>query len=764
VRFSSNFLFFLLTSNEPIALTHFSEQDMEGRRTTSYPDLSSGSRSTGRDDRGGLHHSSLDLFTSPQPDRSIAGTNKDSGDDESGPPDDTDIAAGNVLLDYNSDTTGDAVHGSSTIEGLPAATINKTPQEPMNIDSVPFSVKSSNNSLDPLYYQCKSARQATFRDHLISVSADDTLGKKILAPSPVIGSFESVEGIEKTFHGSRILKGNVTVNQSISCSFDPSNFVCVSCDKNHKIFCVKPIPIIFADQNFIPVLPSNDGNCINIVRVENASLIELFDITKEMLENTPVTEGSVLLFGSLSHLARVGTSLYAVGWTELVAGASSRWRGARICPLIPVISDDCPGSLAREIVELKVWLETVYENSQLGLPDVWASLVASAEEFSAGASQYSYMDTYKIPLPRSLACQSLNMVATYCSVRSRPAILKGFPKDKQRDLLWSLLDCLCNSFHVCSSPEAYLERGSMASSKVETTPSEQKVVLIGASNLGYCRDHFRQSGLEVIDLTVPGWVASPENVSAVMANIKELDNASNHCMVIDPFSNSTFHFEQFDGSTSLPFKSGGKYHLAGDVSVCSLNAFQKQVEAIVPILAAKKESHCVLIPPLPRYLFTPCCANQQHCTNLSEDGYCDKIMSDLISVRLIKIVNDLGLKNIRVADSCPVIELTPADNIKSRLEKLRSVVATDGVHYKSTGYANIVKNCVTCFSVLDSRTVNSTTVKKSLTHYWRGFKSSVGASPPNVLPTSGHNRGRGVGPQYQRGGGRGRRPFHPYQK
>jgi hypothetical protein len=49
----------------------------------------------------------------------------------------------------------------------------------------------------------------------------------------------------------------------------------------------------------------------------------------------------------------------------------------------------------------------------------------------------------------------------------------------------------------------------MASSMVETTPSEQKMVLIGASNLGYCRDHFRQSGLEVIDLTVPGWVASP---------------------------------------------------------------------------------------------------------------------------------------------------------------------------------------------------------------------------------------------------------------
>jgi hypothetical protein len=56
---------------------------------------------------------------------------------------------------------------------------------------------------------------------------------------------------------------------------------------------------------------------------------------------------------------------------------------------------------------------------------------------------------------------------------------------------------------------------------VETTPSEQKVVLIGASYLGYCRDHFCQSGFEVINLTVPGWVASPENVSAVMEQLQE---------------------------------------------------------------------------------------------------------------------------------------------------------------------------------------------------------------------------------------------------
>ncbi len=520
----------------------------------------------------------------------------------------------------------------------------------------------------------------------------------------------------------------------------------------------------------MPSLSDSQKNCINTTRIENATLTELFDISKEILEQVSIPEGSVMLFGSVSHLARVGTSLYASDWKKLVAGLSGRWRGARVCPLIPLIGTDCPGSLSREITALSVWFSTIYEGSHLAMSDVWAGVVAAVEEFSTGATPLSTTETYKLPLPSSLNSLSVDMTATFCSIKSRPVVLNGFPKDKQNDLLWSLLDCLCSTFHVCNNPEDYLQRVITAPLE-ETKPKEKKVVLVGASNLGNCSDAFRQSGLEVVDLIVPGWLATPENVNKVVEQLKKLQNLESCKLVIDPFGNSTFRFEQFDGSSSLPYKIGGKYHMAGDITVVPSTAFNKQIDSVMPILLLAKNTHCVLVPPMPRYLFDPCCNNTTHCTNLGKQGYGEQLLSCLTSIRnkLIKAVNDSGLKRVRILDSCPSIELSVGDNTVSRIEKLRKVTAPDGIHFARTGYVNIVKNCVTCFSTIAARDVPSAFADRQRTHYWRGFKSLVGATALMVTSSSSGKGGRGgshagFAVHQHRGSRRGRRPFHPYRR
>ncbi len=191
----------------------------------------------------------------------------------------------------------------------------------------------------------------------------------------------------------------------------------------------------------------------------------------------------------------------------------------------------------------------------------------------------------------------------------------------------------------------------------------------------------------------------------------------------------------------------------------------------MPILLLAKNTHCVLIPPLPRYLFDPCCNNTSHCTNMGKQGYCEQLLSCLTSIRnkLIKAVNDSGLKRIRVIDSCPSIELSVGDNTVTRIEKLRNVFAPDGVHFTRVGYVNIVKNCLTCFSTIAERVVSSAFADRPRTHYWRGFRSLVGASALMVTSCSGGSGRRGGShtgfPVNQhRGGGQGRRPFHPYRR
>jgi hypothetical protein len=154
------------------------------------------------------------------------------------------------------------------------------------------------NVMDPMYYQCRSARLSCQKDKLISVSVDESFGKRVIVNSPNIGSLEDHGQIEKTFHGSRVMRGNTIVNESLSASFDPAKLVCISCGNDHQILDSGPVMFLFSDQNFVATIPGPNKDCLNVVRVENATLLELVDVAKEILGNAPLPEGSILMFGS----------------------------------------------------------------------------------------------------------------------------------------------------------------------------------------------------------------------------------------------------------------------------------------------------------------------------------------------------------------------------------------------------------------------------------------------------------------------------------
>ncbi len=104
----------------------------------------------------------------------------------------------------------------------------------MTVDNV--ILETPNSYTNPLYQQCKNARRMSFVDRLISVTNDGTFGTIVTSPAQQIGHLTDHGGLEHTFHGSRIQKGNCTVNQSISLSFDPTNMSCLSCTTEHTQF------------------------------------------------------------------------------------------------------------------------------------------------------------------------------------------------------------------------------------------------------------------------------------------------------------------------------------------------------------------------------------------------------------------------------------------------------------------------------------------------------------------------------------------------
>jgi hypothetical protein len=516
--------------------------------------------------------------------------------------------------------------------------------------------------------------------------------------------------------------------------------------------------VIFSDQNFVSSIEGKSGTCIAVARQEDASLTDLFELAREIFENQKVPEGSVFLFGSASYLARVGTGTYARDWLSIVGRVEKQWRGIRVCPLIPLILSDCPGTLAREIAELAAWYAIIYENNPLGLFSAWAAAVSASENLSEGGISLPHMDSYKISVPASLSEQCPVFSMTFCSASTRPATLRGLPKDNLSVLVRTLVETVHRCLQTCASPENFLERDTLT---VASDNLEQKVILLGASNLGHCAQRLRKSGKSVTDLTQPGWIASNENIATMMEKLRDIGCTETSTLVFDLLGNSSYRFEQFDGTFSMPFRQAGRHHLAGKIAACPLPSYKRILENTVPVLTMHQQSKIVIVPPLPRYLFTGCCKQPGHSTNVNEPGHSSALLTDTIGLRnhLKKFVVSLGIKRCLVLDSCCVADCTTTANTTSRLEALRMVCAPDGVHFNPCGYENLVKSILKGDSQLSvGNTVTSTPARN---HYWRGFKSTHG-SDKAALSTRASLRGGKTG----RGGRGGRfiRQFHPYRR
>jgi hypothetical protein len=203
---------------------------------------------------------------------------------------------------------------------------------------------------------------------------------------------------------------------------------------------------------------------------------------------------------------------------------------------------------------------------------------------------------------------------------------------------------------ACADPEIILARIDQApNSKIPSDIHEQKVVLAGASNLKYCFPHFQKDGVCFIDQCEPGWTASADKVTILKEKIKRHVDDGATAFVFDILGNTALRFEQYDGSTSLPFKSGGRFHLGGKIVISPQEIFTKTLDAIAPILQEAKGLPCVIVPPLPRYLFARCCDDNGHCTNFGQPGFEQSLLSDYIQLRnwLIRTLVQRGLKTLK---------------------------------------------------------------------------------------------------------------------
>jgi hypothetical protein len=173
-----------------------------------------------------------------------------------------------------------------------------------------------------LISQCSTAKKLSRNMDVYSCTVAETGSNFSVANAsiPRIGQMFREDVDYKTFHGARMFKGGIQCNEVISCTFDPTTLNCVTCSVTHPVLNkATPTAMCFTDQNFVSNLSNESGSgCVVVLRYEDATLADLSAIAIEILENHSVTPGTVLLFGSLSHLNKVGASCYAAGLDTIV--------------------------------------------------------------------------------------------------------------------------------------------------------------------------------------------------------------------------------------------------------------------------------------------------------------------------------------------------------------------------------------------------------------------------------------------------------------
>ena len=636
------------------------------------------------------------------------------------------------------------------------------------------------------YTQCRAAREAAFVSTVVDISCNENMLITETKKLDRIGTLDKQldDEIKDCFKGARIEKNGVTVNQFLSCSFDPATLLCITCGREHKILEGEGGPDCFAvtDQNFVGTLPGTDQKkCLHIMRMENASLTELAGIFLEVMEGKTLRPGTCILVGSLSHLSRVGVEAYTAEWRVCVHMLASKWPGISVCPLFPIHASALPGNLFGELLILHTWFKSVYAGTTTGLSSCWDKYTAALLEFSEGAGSLDQAEIKTPLLPVNLDVNSCPHTVRFSTSSTSPAIIFGFDRKTSYELLLSLASSLRRGHSIAINPEAILAREPALNCEGVKDPGENlKIILAGASNLGRLRSVFESQGATVIDLTKPGWMATPANIESLRSELAALADLENCAVVFDVFGNSAFKFKHVDGSLVLPFRvGGGEFHFLGDISLDSDRSVSELIENLKPLFALAKKHFTVIMPPLPRYVFFGCCLDKFHSTNVGEEGYSAQILEATLHFRkLVKtsLVGNEDLGQFWVTDTLACLGTIPP-TMPEKLNQLRACLGPDGVHLTEVGRMHLFNNLAKIILDMKSGSIGrppktavaaASSSVTGKTFYWRGFVSDRGSV---TRPAVNRGRGRGRGGQLSNGrgdlhasGGRGRARPVPYQR
>jgi hypothetical protein len=369
--------------------------------------------------------------------------------------------------------------------------------------------------------------------------------------------------------------------------------------------------IVIADQNFPAVLPvDSHDQCFKIIRVESGSLKVLVDTLLDHVGNRVIPPGSLVLIGSLSHLANVGLSAYVYDLLDSVSTITSKLgREVRVSPLPPMMMSGIDsGQVIREVFELATWAEAYFPN------DVFLSetTAAALEEIKkSGEGSQSYMEPKRVRLPASTGLPYTTWHSGGPWVNSNsgplPYSATALQQPEEKTLVTTMIAEIREKHAIDLDPSPAFERGLGGKDRPRQAID---FAIVGSSHASKVSAALERQGFSCELVYTSNWRVSPSAVEDMHIRLKEVvrekDPTTNVFHMLD---NSTYYGRTEDGSCFAPRRGDdGIYHVEGEVYLCGRDTLLQHFNTIKPLLDLTNKRRGIVISPMPRYTQAGCCS------------------------------------------------------------------------------------------------------------------------------------------------------------
>jgi hypothetical protein len=225
----------------------------------------------------------------------------------------------------------------------------------------------------------------------------------------------------------------------------------------------------------------------------------------------------------------------------------------------------------------------------------------------------------------------------------------------------------------------------------------KRIIMLGASHAVRMANILEDMGAIVVDLSIPGWKITSENVNSQVEQLASVLAESfdgETYIVYHLFDNSVF-LESNDDIHLLPEKGpDGKYHIRGKLTIADRDIIKKLFTEVLPLLRSGLDHKKFILSPLLRYTVKSCCRDVSHLTNKKDKDFLQSQVIGLTDICswLNAMAFTRRIRNFVVIN--PVQLLGPEDDIVASAVAVSQYYKDDPVHLSVAGYTDLCTQLV----------------------------------------------------------------------